>query len=206
MTRGVPVCAIEPLARRPRPLFLLFVAAIIAAAGSGCATAPRTTFDLSASDAGFKARAGRRGQLAVARPSAILPADSDRIVVRTGADAVAYLQGAQWADQLPTLIQNRLIETFGDAHLLKAVGKPGMLADFTLETSLRRFELDAARGEAVVEISAQLVRSNGRIAAGKIFSAHAPAPSDDGANVAAALDAALKDVMRQIVLWTAPQI
>jgi cholesterol transport system auxiliary component len=104
------------------------------------------------------------------------------------------------------LIQNRLIETFGNAHLLNAVGRPGILADYKLHTDIRRFELDAARRQAVVEISAQLMEKNDRIAAGKIFSASAPAAGDDGASVAAALDSALGDVMRQIVLWTAPQI
>jgi cholesterol transport system auxiliary component len=172
----------------------------------GCSAPPRATFDLSAPDAGFKARIGRRGQVAVLEPTAFPPTGSDRIVVRTSSDAVAYLSGAQWADQLPVLIQNRLIETFGNAHLLTAIARPGMIADYKLQTEIRRFELDAAHGEAVVEISAQLIGSNDRIAAGKIFSASAPAPTDDGANVAAALDAALGETMRQIVLWTAPQI
>jgi cholesterol transport system auxiliary component len=185
-----------------------FAAAILAALSvlpGGCST-PRATFDLSAPDTGFKVRIGRRGQVAVAEPTAIPPTGSDRIVVRTSSDAVAYLSGAQWADQLPVLIQNRLIETFGNAHLLNAVGRPGILADYKLHTDIRRFELDAARRHAVVEISAQLMEKNDRIAAGKIFSASAPAAGDDGASVAAALDSALGDVMRQIVLWTAPQI
>jgi len=73
--------------------------------------------------------------------------------VRYDPQSVAYLTGAQWADKLPSLVQSRLIESFQNAHLLREVGRPGMLADFNLQTSIRRFELDTAQSAAVVEIS-----------------------------------------------------
>jgi cholesterol transport system auxiliary component len=172
---------------------------------AACATAPNPTYDLSPAGEGIAARAGR-GQLAILLPDATLPANSDRIVVRTSTQSVAYLSGAQWADKLPALVQSRLIESFQNAHLLRAVGRPGMLADFNLQTSIRRFELDAARADATVEISAQLTSSSGRITAGRLFAANVPAPTSDPAAVAAALDAALREVMREIVVWAAPKI
>ena len=65
--------------------------------------------------------------------------------------------------------------------------------------------MDLSRGEALVEISVKLVEEGaGRIAAAKIFSARVPAASDDAAP--AALDAALGEVMGQIVLWTAGRV
>ena len=139
-------------------------------------------------------------------PTRLSPPTLDRIVVRTNPQSVAYLPGAQWADKLPSLVQSRLIESFQNAHLLRAVGRPGMLADFSLQTSIRRFELDAARGDAVVEISAQIIGPSGRIVGGRIFAANVPAPPSDPAVVASALDAALAKVMREIVIWTAPKI
>lgn len=171
---------------------------------ASCSSAPLATYDLTPAE-GFAARAGR-GQLAVLMPDATLPADSDRIVVRTDSQSVAYLSGGQWADKLPSLIQSRLIESFQNAHLLRAVGRPGMLADVNLQTSIRRFELDAERSEAVVEISSQIIGSSGRIIAGRLFAANVPAPSSDPAAVAAALDVALTKVMREIVIWAAPKI
>jgi cholesterol transport system auxiliary component len=192
------------LARRRRffPVLLAGLSFVLVAA---CSSAPVATYDLTPAGSGFAARAGR-GQLAVLRPEAILPADSDRIVVRTNPQSVAYLSGAQWADKLPSLIQSRLIESFQNGHLLRAVGRPGMLADFSLQTSIRRFELDAARSEAIVEISAQIIGPSGRIVGGRIFAAKVPALPSDPAGVAAALDAALAEVMREIVIWTAPRI
>jgi cholesterol transport system auxiliary component len=172
---------------------------------AACSSAPLAIYDLTAASGGFAARAGP-GQLAILRPDATLPTDSDRIVVRADTLSVAYLTGAQWADKLPALVQSRLIESFQNAHLLRAVGRPGMLADFSLQTSIRRFELNAARSEATVEISAQILGQSGRIIAGRLFSGTVPVASSDPALVAAALDAALARVMRDIVIWTAPKI
>jgi cholesterol transport system auxiliary component len=189
------------LPRRRRLFPVLLAGSSLLAA---CSSAPVATYDLTPAK-GFAARAGR-GQLAVHLPEAILPASSDRIVVRTSRQSVAYLSGAQWADKLPSLVQSRLIESFQNAHLMRAVGRPGMLADFSLQTSIRRFELDTARGEAVVEISAQITGPSGRIVSGRIFAANVAAPPSDPAAVASALDAALAKVMREIVIWTAPKI
>jgi cholesterol transport system auxiliary component len=172
---------------------------------AACASSPPATYDLTPAAGDFAARAGR-GQLAVLRPDATQPADSDRIVVRYDPQSVAYLTGAQWADKLPSLVQSRLIESFQNAHLLREVGRPGMLADFNLQTSIRRFELDTAQSAAVVEISAQILSQSGRIIAGRLSSGTVPVASSEPAVVAAALDAALAQVMRDIVIWTAPKI
>jgi len=187
-----------------RRLFPVLLAGLPSLLLAACSSAPLATYDLTPAE-GFAARAGR-GQLAVLLPDATLPADSDRIVVRTNPQSVAYLAGAQWADKLPSLVQSRLIESFQNAHLLHAVGRPGMLADASLQTSIRRFDLDAARGEATVEISAQILGQSGRIIAGRLFSGTVPVASADSSAVASALDAALRQIMREIVIWTAPKI
>jgi cholesterol transport system auxiliary component len=172
---------------------------------AACASAPKATFDLSPASGSFAARATQK-QLAISLPESTLPENSDRIVVRADAQAVAYLEGAQWADKLPLLVQTRLIESFQNAHLLRAAGRPGMLADFTLETLIRRFELDPSRGEATVEISAQLTDVGGRARATKLFAASFAAPSIAPDAAAMALDAASREVMREIVLWAAQKV
>jgi cholesterol transport system auxiliary component len=186
-------------------IFLILFAGLPAVLLGACSSAPKLTYDLNPIAGDFAARGGR-GQLAIAVPDATLPANSDEIVVRTGPQSVAYLSGAQWADKLPSLVQSRLIESFQNAHLLRAVGRPGILADATLHTTLRHFDFDAGQGEAFVQISVQLIAAGGRIIAGRLFSAKVAAPSGEPSAVAAALDAALRQVMREIVLWTAPKV
>lgn len=184
------------------PSFFSVAAALFLAA---CASAPKLTYDLNPVSGGFPAR-GAKGQIAVSMPEATLPANSNEIVVRTGAQSVAYLSGAQWADKLPPLVQSRLIASFENAHLVRGAGKPGMLADATLQTNLRRFDFDPARNEVLVQISAQLVHANGRVVGERLFSAACPAPSSEPSAIAGAFDAALSQVMREIVLWAAPKI
>ena len=131
-------------------------AVVCACAGllGACASAPPATYDLGVIQGGFKARP-RGGQIAVYQPKAVSPVDSDRIVVRVSDDQIAYLSGAQWVAQLPALVQARLISSFLNAHVIGAV-EPGGLADYNLRTDIRRFEFDAARAAAFVEMSAQL--------------------------------------------------
>ncbi len=134
------------------------------------------------------------------------PTDSDRIVVRPTSDTVATLRGAQWAERLPRLLQTRLLQSFENARLLRFVGRPDgrFVAQFSLNTEIRRFDVDLSQGEAVVEISVKLVEEGaGHVVAAKIFSAKRPVAGDDGSSAAAALDGALGDVMGEIVVWTA---
>jgi cholesterol transport system auxiliary component len=175
---------------------------------AGCASGPPTTFDLSAVPGDRRPRA-MGAQVAVTEPVATAPVDTDRIVVRPTPDTVALLKGAQWTERLPRLIQTRLLQSFENARLLRFVSRPDgrVVAQYSLNTEIRRFDMDLSRGEAVVEISVKLVEEGaGRIAAAKIFTAHAPGAADDGPSAAAALDAALGDVMGQIVMWTAGRV
>lgn len=191
--------------RRIQRRGLMAIACAAAGFVAACASAPLATYDLGAIEGGFSARRERPGQIAIYEPTALAPVDSDRIVVRMGQDQIAYLSGAKWTDPLPALVQARLIATFQNAHI--GVARLGMLADYNLRADIRRFEFDAGRAQAFVEIAAQLTASSsGRIVSGKVFSASAPAQRDDGATVTKALDSALADVMRQIVVWAAPRI
>jgi cholesterol transport system auxiliary component len=172
---------------------------------AGCASGPPATFDLSAVPGDRRPRA-MGAQVAVTEPVATAPVDTDRIVVRPTPDTVALLKGAQWTERLPRLIQTRLLQSFENARLLRFVSRPDgrVVAQYSLNTEIRRFDVDLSHGEAVVEISVKLVEEGaGRIAAAKIFTARTPCAAEDGPTAAAALDAALRDVMSQIVMWTA---
>jgi cholesterol transport system auxiliary component len=187
-----------------RPARLRLVMLLGLAALCACSTPPRSSFDLLA-PSGVKARA-QRGQLAVLTPVAIMPASSDRIVVRTSIETVAYLSGAQWVDQLPVLLQARLIETFENAHAFRGVGRVSILADYTLNSEIRRFELDSAQREVVVEIFVRLSGAEGRAIGSRLFIARRPVPNDAPASVASGLNAALGEVMHEIVVWTAKKV
>jgi cholesterol transport system auxiliary component len=192
-------------ARAARMALALAGALMLAACGG---SAPET-FDLNSASVHPAQAHKLRAQLSIREPIASLDLDSQRIVVRTGPESLAYLSGAQWSDRLPALVQTRLVQTFQNAHLLQSVGRAGSgpPADYSLELDIRAFELDAKAVQANIDIAAKIMETrSGRIVATRIFKAQAPAAGTSGPQASAALDAALSNVMAQIVAFASAEI
>ncbi len=191
-------------ARALRSSLALAAVFVVAACGGG---PPPETFDLSAAPVA-KAH-GLRAQISISEPIASPEVDTQRILVRTGPETLAYMSGGQWSDRLPALVQHRLLQTFQNARLLKSVGLAGsgIAADYDLELDIRAFELDVKGVQANVDIAVKIVTArSGHVAAAEIFQAQAPAAGTSAAAAAAALNAALSAVMAQIVAFTGKQI
>ena len=183
--------------RRLAPVFIL------AAMAGACSSGPApTTYDLSAPTSRIGGASGV--QVLVAEPAALQTLATQQIIVKDASGAISFLGGGQWADNLPRLIQTRLINTFENASQIRGVSRPssGAVADVQLISELRSFEIATPGNEAVVEISVKIVNdSNGRIVNGRIFRARAPAAAVDAPNAARALDEALSAAMLDIVRW-----
>jgi cholesterol transport system auxiliary component len=190
---------------RMAKMALAVAAALMLAACGGSAL---ETFDLTSPAVQPGHARQLRAQLSIREPIASLDLDSQRIVVRTGPEAVAYLSGAQWSDRLPALVQTRLVQTFQNAHILQSVGREGNVqGDYSLETDIRVFELDAKAVQANVEIAAKIVETrSGRVVATRIFKTQVPAGGTSGPKATAALDAALSQAMAQIVAFAAASL
>jgi cholesterol transport system auxiliary component len=140
----------------------------------------------------------------VNEPAALQPLSTQQILVKDASGSVSFIGGGQWADNLPRLVQTRLINTFENASQLRGVSRPssGAVADVQLISELRRFEIATPDNQAVAEISVKIVSDqNGRIVNGRIFRASVPASAVDAPNAARALDEALSVVMLDIVRW-----
>ncbi|MDE2362565.1 MAG: membrane integrity-associated transporter subunit PqiC [Hyphomicrobiales bacterium] len=191
-----------PLSRLP----VVTLALLGALSLPGCGASQLASYDLASIQPAHTARP-LRGALVVSDPIADEAVDSDRIVVRTDANSLAYLSDARWTDRLPDLVQERLIGTFQNARLLKFVGHPGDPSDYSLEVTIRKFEIDVQTSLARVELAVRLLsRLTNKPIAARLFAATAPAPTTANGAAANALDSALGQVMRQIVAWTAQQI
>lgn len=192
-----------PEARFAR-LALAVLAVSLALAGCGGGPTP-TTYDLSA-PRDFGRVGGSRAPLVVNEPTTVQTLDSDRMIVRDSGGALSFLGGAQWADRVPKLVQTRLLQTFENGSRIASVSRPGerIVPDYQLNTDIRSFTIDAASGQAVVEITAKLIGDrSGRIMRAKLFSARVPAGAVDGQAAARALDQALSKVLIEIVRWVA---
>ncbi|ALA16292.1 MULTISPECIES: ABC-type transport auxiliary lipoprotein family protein [unclassified Chelatococcus] len=184
----------------------LFAAALVLA---GCAGPAPATFDLSAPrEVTGAARIGG-DQLIVTEPAALQTLDGNAIIVKSEGGAVSQLDGVQWADRLPKLVQTRLIQTFENGSRLGRVARPGegVVANYALGSEIRRFEVSSTSSEAVVEISARLIETvSGRVVSAKIFSARVPVAGITGPGAARALDEALSSVLLQIVRWSPARV
>lgn len=179
---------------------VLVSGALLAGCGGG---ATPTTFDLSA-PSGFGRAGGSRAVMVVAQPTTVQALDSDRVIVKDSSGALSFVGGAQWADRIPALVQARLIQTFENASRIGSVSGPGqrITPDVQLNTDIRSFNIDAASGTAVVEITAKIVGDQtGRIQRARLFSARVPAGAVDGPGATQALDRALSQVLLEIVRW-----
>lgn len=179
-------------------------AAVLLAAGlAGCGSfeQPPTTFDLSVPEGARQASPGGR-LLVVAEPVALQALESDRIVVRASDGTVSFLPGVQWADRLPRLLQARMVQSFENTG--RSVGRAGngLSADVALTSDIRFFGVRTDGGaQAVVELSAKLVSSDGRIERARVFRAATPLASVEGSAAAAALDQSMTKVLAELVRW-----
>ncbi|RXF74997.1 ABC-type transport auxiliary lipoprotein family protein [Hansschlegelia zhihuaiae] len=178
--------------------------ALAALALTGCSSAPPPqTFDLTAPSRPGRS-AGFAGNLIVAEPIAVATLDGQNVVVKPTTGIVTYLPNSQWADRLPKLVQSKIIEAYENSNRLRSVGRPGdrLTVDYQLLSELRAFEIDAATGTASVELTAKVVNDKtGKIVAARVFSARRPVAAVDGPNATRALDAALGEVLADLVAW-----
>lgn len=165
---------------------------------------PARTFDLSA-PTNIGKLSGRAGQLLIVEPSALQALAGNGIVVRPSASELNYFPQAQWADNLPRLLQAKIQESFEATGRTRAVGKPGdgLVIDYQILSSLRAFEFDAVQQSAIVDISVKIVDDrSGKVIGSREFNASVVAASDSLEDAVYALDEAMDEVIADIVRWT----
>ncbi len=190
-----------PVARRRR----FGLAALALALPLAACAAPLVTYERDAAKPAPARPLDAR--VRIAEPLATLDLDSERILVRTGPQQVAALAGAKWPNRLPLMVQARLTQSFENAGLARQVGRnPAAAADYELDLDIRKFDLDVARSRVEIDVAAKLVSASGGVAAAEIFTADAPVASTAPATVAAAMDGALKSVMKRIVAFVATRL
>lgn len=176
---------------------------------SACSLVPKSVdaiFDLSAPD-DVAGGGGFAGQLLVPEPSATKALDTDRIAARPAANQYAYLPQAVWADRLPKLFQNRLLETLQNTRRVKAAGLPGqgLLIDFQLVIDIREFEY--AREGATVGFHLKLLNDrNGTVVATQSFRAVVPTGGETTGAIVAGLDSAMDEAFREATRWVLARI
>ena len=172
--------------------------------GTGTPKAGPAIYDLTPATAFPQITKTIKGQLVVPDPSAIILFDSQKILIRNGEGTYTNVNNAQWADNLPKLVQARLVQSFENARQLNAVSRPldQLNPDYRLELVIRSFQIALTPSpKAVIDVSARLLSDKGAVAAARVFSATIPAKSAEAPDAVAALNQAFSQVAADIVTW-----
>jgi cholesterol transport system auxiliary component len=191
----------------PRRLVLLLPIALggCALANLGQPAAAPATYDLLTPHiAQLGARTGV--QMIVSEPAAVRALAGDGILVRPKPQSVTYFADAAWSDQLPRLVQARLIQALNDSGRFRAVGSAldRLAGDLEMMTEIREFGIDASQAPPVarVDLFVRIAdQASGRLVSSKAFVAAVDAEGREPAQGVAALNAALQQVLAQIVPW-----
>lgn len=174
--------------------------------GGGAAAAPSAIYDLTAPRNFPRLDKSVDAQLVVVDPTAVLLFDTQKVLVRPQTPDDPTFETARWADSLPRLVQAKIVQSFENAKYLTAASRPldGFNADFQLVIEIRTFEVETApETAAVVELSAKVLGTNGRIVGSNVFRATVPTKVTDASAAAAALNEAFGNVAKDLVIWTA---
>jgi phospholipid/cholesterol/gamma-HCH transport system substrate-binding protein len=177
-------------------------------AGTGEAAKKPDTFDLVA-PSDFPQIKDIPAQMTVPDLNATLVYDTQRMLVRTPDGKYSNVEGAEWADNLPKLIQSRVVQSFENAKQLKSVSRPidDLQPEYRLELSIRNFQIVPEQApSAVVELAARIVNDKGEIKGARIFKVTEPVQAVQADQAAAALNKAFGKVAQDLVEWTADTI
>lgn len=173
--------------------------------GSGTPKQGPAIYDLAAATAFPQINKAIKAQLVVPDPNAIILFDSQKILIRNVEGTFSNVNDAQWADNLPKLIQARIVQSFENARQINAVSRPleQLNAAYRLELAVRNFQIvSGSSPKAVVELTARLVSDKGEVTGARTFTASIPAKSTDAADAVVALNQAFLQVAGEIVTWT----
>jgi len=132
--------------------------------------------------------------------------DSRKILVRPNPSDDPTFAKAEWSDNLPKLLQSKIIQTFENAGLSRNVVRQtdGGVPDKVLAIEIRKFDVSStSEPVAEVEFAARMLGDNGRVVGTNVFRASVPAGELKAASAAAALDRAFGQSARDLVTWAA---
>jgi phospholipid/cholesterol/gamma-HCH transport system substrate-binding protein len=172
----------------------------LAKLSSGGAAKPQRTFDLATPEIA----PGKTSdvQLAIPDLSGLIVFETQRLLVSPHPGEKAQIEGGQWSDTLPKLVQAKILqslETAGFTHVAKGI--EGSTAQYQLILDIRAFEISLdPELQAKVELNAKLAKG-GAIVATRDFTGSAPAKSADAPDAAAALGVAFAKVAGDLASW-----
>lgn len=150
-----------------------------------------------------------QGQLVIPEPEILGKLFNDDIQVKAAAGTPAEKFAAKWPDSLSRVLQNRIVQSFENANVLKTLGRQpeGLKIDYQVLIDLRSFQVVVApTPTADIEFSAKIVAGTGDVLDARVF--HVTGPSDlaSEAAIAESLNTVFAKAATDLVVWTCATI
>jgi phospholipid/cholesterol/gamma-HCH transport system substrate-binding protein len=194
----------EGLARNTGKLDSI-VAGLERMTGGDASPARKVTYDLRAAS-GFPSSPNRilKGKLVIPEPTAVIRLDTQRFLFSPAAEHPGFAE-AMWADNIPKLIQAKLLESFENYDIVHAPlrSMDGMQADYQLLIDIRSFQISTdPEPVADIGLSARILNRDGKVVAARLFQDTRKLDKMEPAAANAAFDDAFGRIARDMIAWT----
>lgn len=145
-------------------------------------------------------------QLVVPEPAAPMAFNSDKVVIVGDPPETSPFEKAQFTDNIPAVVQAKIIESFEGSGCFAAVTRPldSLEPSDQLQTEIRQFAIALTPAPAAtVEVAVKFVSAGGKIVGSRNFKETAPLATVDAQGAVAALDGAFGKILAGAVSWVA---
>jgi phospholipid/cholesterol/gamma-HCH transport system substrate-binding protein len=173
---------------------------------AGGAKAKPGIYNLSARQGAAVCKQANLPQLVVPEPAAPMAFNSDKVIIVGDPPENAPFEKAQFTDNVPSVVQSKVIESLEGSGCFAAVTRPldNLEQSEQLQTEIRQFAVRLTpTPTADIEIVAKLVSAGGKIEGTHVFHESAALKAVDAPSAVAALDASFGKVLEGMVPWVA---
>lgn len=143
--------------------------------------------------------------LVVPEPTTLMGFNTDKILLQPSEGESVPVANARWGDNLPILMQARLIQSFENAGYAKSVSRTrdGVAGDYQLILDIRRFGIStsAQPPSAEIDFIAKLVDKDGKIVNASTFQGSAPVKGEGPHAYVDAVDEAFVKLAQDLIGW-----
>jgi ABC-type uncharacterized transport system auxiliary subunit len=180
--------------------------------GGGTDPAQTPVFDLAAATTDLPPAPAEPPSwlLVVPEPTTLMGFNTDKILMQPSQGESVPVANARWGDNVPILVQSKIVQSFENAGLAKSVSRArdGTSGDYQLILDIRTFQISKASEPATAEIDfiAKLIDKDGKIVNASTFQGNAPVEGDGAQAYVNAIDKVFAKLAGELIGWVTTAI
>lgn len=143
--------------------------------------------------------------LVVPEPTTLMGFNTDKLLLQPSEGESVPVANARWGDNLPILVQAKVIQSFEHAGYAKSISRirDGIAGDYQLLIDIRSFQISTASepAMAVIDFIAKLIDNEGKIVDATTFQGRAPVEGASPEAYVNAVDEVFAKLMSELIAW-----